>query len=53
MGMGIGYKIGNENGKEWEYKKPFPIITSLYPHHISAVVYVTQKFGDRIFRLIL
>jgi len=24
MGMGIGYKIGNGNGKEWECKKLFP-----------------------------
>jgi len=39
MGMGIGYKIGNGNGKEceltmwewgreWECKKPFPIIST-------------------------
>jgi len=39
MGMGIGYKIGNGNWKEWESierewgewecKKPFPGISSL------------------------
>jgi len=25
--MGIGYKIGN--GREWEHKKPFPVISTL------------------------
>jgi len=29
MGMGIGYKIGNGNGREWEHKKPFPVISIL------------------------
>jgi len=30
MGMGIGYTIGNGNGREWECIKPFPIISSLF-----------------------
>ena len=29
MGMGIDYKIGNGNGKEWECKKPFPVISTV------------------------
>jgi len=28
MGMGTDDKIGDGNGREWEHKKPFPVISN-------------------------
>jgi len=36
MRMGIDDKIGNGNGKEWECKKPLPVISALYMRTYSA-----------------